>query len=105
MDAEPAIEPNSPAQLEPTFSSIVGGTVEIGIIGLPIPAASAAVPSATITTTVPVTDVVTGVSPSSLPPLSLVPAKALAALADGHVHPAVQPTTSCKSSANLVFIY
>jgi hypothetical protein len=66
--------------------------------------ASAAVSSASINA-----DVVTrgtGVSPSSLPSLSLLaPAFAdQAANGDGHEHPAVQPT-SCKSSVNLIFIY
>jgi hypothetical protein len=84
-----------------TFSSIASGTQAVEI-GLPTSAASAAVPSASITT-VPVTDAITGVSPSSLPPL--VPMVALAAIGDGHAHPAVQPTTSCKSSVNSVFIY
>lgn len=60
-------------------------------------AASAAVPSASITRG-------TGVS---LPSLSLLaPALAdQAAIGDGHEHPAVQPGTSCKFSVNLAFIY
>lgn len=59
-------------------------------------AASAAVPSASITRG-------TGVS---LPSLSLLaPALAdQAAIGDGHEHPAVQPGTSCKFSVNLAFI-
>ena len=61
MDAEPVIELNSPTQ--PAFSSIGSGIVEIGL------PTSAAVPPASITAD---SDVVTGVSPSSLPPLSLL---------------------------------
>ena len=98
MDAEPAIELMPPAQL--TFPSIASGTVEIGL------PTSGAVLSASITA-----DVATGpgVSPLSLPSL-LVPTIAFADLAatsigDGHTHPAVQPTTSCKFSENSVFIY
>jgi hypothetical protein len=87
VDTEPAIE-LPPAQ--PTFSSIVSGTVEIGL------PTSAAVPS--------VSNTADGVSPSSLPPISLlVPAIALAdPVAIGDAHPAVQPTTSCKSCVNSV---
>ena len=94
-EPQAANELNSPAQ--PTFSSVASGTVEIGL-PTSAQAASAAVPSASITT-VPVTEVITGVSPSSLPPL--IPAIALAAIGDGHAHPALQPTTSRKSSREL----
>lgn len=92
VDTEPAIELNSITQ--PTFSSIASGTVETSL------ATSAAVPSASITA-----DVVTGVLP-----LSLVPAMVLAETVaigdgDGCAHPAVQPTTSRKSSVNSIFIY
>ena len=79
MDAEPAIELMSPAQ--PTPSSIVSGTVEIGL------PTSAAVPSVSITAD--------GVSPSSLPPIALVDPAAI-----GDAHPALQPTTSCKFCLN-----
>jgi hypothetical protein len=84
VDVEPAIE-LPPTQ--PTFSSIVSGTVEIGL------PTSAAVPSVSITAD--------GVSPSLLP--LLVPAIALAdPVAIGDAHPVVQPTTTCKSCLNSV---
>jgi hypothetical protein len=96
---EPAmIEPMLPGvevPAQPASSSIASCTVEMGL------PTSAAVLS--VLTTADASDVVTGVSPSSLPPLSLL--APVIALADGHTHPAVPPTTSCKSYVNLVFIY
>jgi hypothetical protein len=81
VDAGPAIELMPPAQ--PTSPSIATGSGTVKI-GLPT---SAAVPSVSITMTA---DVVNGVSPSLLPPLSLLaPAIALvapAAIGDGHAY-------------------